>query len=263
MVLELLQITAIAYLVAGITAAGGLVLAQRTVLRAAIAVLVGAAVLHGLSFSLLHTADPTPPLTDTASALSLMAWVGTVSFLLVLLRYRVAGLISLVAPVAFVSVFYAALRLPHTVPSAVSAGSVPHAHVLLASAGLALLGLAGLAGVLFLAEHRRLKRKRPLAAGSPFPSLEALDRVNALALAIGFPVLTLGVVTGVLWGQQMRGAPWSGTAHETWCLLAWGVYAVLVTLRFGAQLGARRCAVSAAAGFLFASFAVLGVELFA
>jgi ABC-type uncharacterized transport system permease subunit len=261
-VLELLQITAVAYLVAGIAAASGLALARGTLLRAGVVVLVGAAGLHGLSFSLLHTADPTPPLTDSASALSLMAWIGTVSFLLLLLRFRVAGLISLVAPIAFVSVFYATLRLPHALPAEAASGSVPHAHVLLASAGLALLGLAGLAGALFLAEHRRLKRKRPLAAGSPLPSLEALDRVNALALAIGFPMLTLGVVTGALWVQQMHGAPFRGTAHETWCLLAWAVYAVLVALRFGAQLPARRCAISAAAGFLFASFAVIGVELF-
>jgi ABC-type transport system involved in cytochrome c biogenesis permease subunit len=226
-------------------------------------VLAGAAGLHAVGFSLLHTADPTPPLTDAPTSISFMAWVGTLGFLLLLLRFRVAGLVALVAPLAFVSVFYAALRLPHAVPAEAGAGSVPHAHVLLASAGLALLGLAGLAGALFLVEHRRLKHKRPLAAGSPLPSLEALDRVNALALAIGFPLLTTGVVTGALWTQEMRGVPWTGTPHETWCLLAWAVYAVLVALRFGARLGARHCAASAAAGFLFASFAVIGVELLA
>jgi len=262
MVLQLLQITAVVYLAAGLLAAAGLALPRRQVLRVGVALLVAGAALHGISFSLLHTADPTPPLTHGPTSISFMAWIGTLSFLLVQLRYRVAGMVALVAPVAFVSVFYAALRLPHAVPAEVGAGSVPHAHVLLASAGLAMLGLSGLAGALYLAEHRRLKHKRPLAAGSPLPSLEALDKLNAMALAIGFPVLTLGVVTGGLWAQQMHGAPFAGTAHETWCLLAWGVYAVLVGLRFGAQLPARRCALSAAAGFLFASFAVLGVELF-
>ena len=73
---------------------------------------------------------------------------------------------------------------------------------------------------------------------------------------------TVGVVTGALWARQIHGSFWTGTSHETWCLLAWAIYAVLVTLRFGARLPARRCAVSAAAGFVFAGFAVLGVELF-
>lgn len=261
MVLELLQITALAYLAAGALAAAGLALVRRELLRVGVAVLLVAAVLHGLSFSLLHTAEVPPPLTDAPTAISFMAWAGTLGFLLLLLRFRVVGLVALVAPIAFVSVFYAALRLPHTAPDLDGGGSVPHAHVLLASAGLALLGLSGLAGALFLAEHRRLKHKRPLAAGSSLPSLEALDRVNALALAVGFPLLSLGVVTGALWSREMSGALWSGTSHETWCLLAWLVYAVLVVLRFGLRLGARPCALSAAVGFLFASFAVIGVEL--
>ncbi len=262
MVLELLQITAAVYLVAGAVAAAGLALKRRGLLRVGIVLLAGAAGLHGLCFSLLHTADPTPPLTDVPTSISFMAWIGTLSFLLVSFRFRVAGLVALVAPVSFVFVFYAALRLPHAVPAAVGAGSVPHAHVLLASAGLAMLGLSGLAGALFLAEHSRLKHKRRIATRSPLPSLEALDKLNALALAVGFPVLSLGVVTGGLWARQMYGVLWAGTPHEIWCLLAWAVYAVLVSLRFGAQLPARRCAMSATAGFAFASFAVLGVELF-
>lgn len=263
MVLELLRITAAVYLAAGLVAAGGLALRRHDLLRIGVILLGGAALLHGISFSLLHTADPTPPLTDAASAASLTAWIGTVCFLLALLRSRLSGLVVLVAPLAFVSVFYAVLRLPHAEPAVTGTGSVPHAHVLLSSAGLAMLGLAGLAGLLFLVEHRRLKRRRPLAAGTELPSLEALDRLNALALAVGFPVLTLGVVTGSLWSREMSGRFWSGTPHETWCLLAWGVYAVLCGMRFGARLGARRCAVSAAAGFVFAGFAVIGVELLA
>lgn len=262
MVLEILQITALAYLAAGALAAAGLALVRRELLRVGVAVLLAAAVLHGLSFSLLHTAEVPPPLTDAPTSISFMAWVGTLGFLLLLLlRFRVVGLVALVAPIAFVCVFYAVLRLPHTAPDLDGGGSLPHAHVLLASAGLALLGLSGLAGTLFLAEHSRLKHKRPMAAGSSLPSLEALDRVNALALAVGFPLLSLGVVTGALWSQQMSGALWAGTPHETWCLLAWLVYAVLVVLRFGLRLGARPCALSAAVGFLFAGFAVIGVEL--
>lgn len=260
MVVELLRITAVVYLASGAVAAAGLALRHRLVLRSAAVLLVGGVGLHGLSFALLHSADPTPPLTDAASAVSFMAWVGAISFLLLLLRFRIVGLVALVAPTAFVSVFFAVLRLPHASEDAVGAGSVPHAHVLLASAGLAMLGLAGIAGVLFLAEHRRLKRRRPGIAGSSLPSLEALDRVNALALAVGLPLLTLGVVTGGLWTWEMKGTAFSGTPHETWCLLAWAVYAVLAALRFGAKLGAKRCAVSAAVGFLFAGFAVLGVE---
>ena len=262
MVATLLQLAAAAYLAAGILAGAGLALTNGRLSRVAAWTLLGAALLHGAAFSLLHTLDPPPPLTDSATALSFMAWVGTLSFLALLLRFRIAGLIALVAPLAFVSVFYAALRLEHVAPeSAVASGSVAHAHVLLSSGGMAMLGLAGLAGALFLLEYRRLKGKRRLAAASAWPSLEALDRVNALALAVGFPLLTLGVVSGALWVQADHGTPFTGSTHETWSFLAWLIYAVLTALRFGLGQGARRCAQNAIAGFACAGFLVVGVEL--
>jgi ABC-type uncharacterized transport system permease subunit len=257
----LLQLTAVVYLAAGILAGAAWVLSHAWLSRAAVVALGVGALLHGLMFSLLHTAESPPPLTDGPTAVSFMAWVGTVAFLALLWRFRLVGLVALVAPLSFIGVFYAALS-PAAISSAeVGTGGLPHAHVLLASAGLALLGIAGMAGAAFLAEYRRLKRKRHLVGAPPWPSLEALDRVSALALALGFPLLTLGVVTGALWVRTLHGAPWTGSAHEAWCLLAWIVYAVLVVLRFGLGQGARRSAQSALAGFAFAGFAVIGVEL--
>jgi len=261
---QLHQLTAALYLAAGLVAWAGLAQRSARLERASVAVLGAGALVHLAALALLHRADPRPPLTDPASALSFMAWVGAVAFLLLLRRARLAGLTVLVAPVAFVGVFAAALRLAAPAPATFAgAGSWPHAHVLLASAGFALFGLSGLAGVLFLAEHRRLKAKRPLDARLPLPSLEALDRVNRVALALGFPLLTLGVATGMLWVASERGTPWTGTVHQTWSALAWAVCAVLVAARFGAGQGSRQAAASAVGGFVFLLFAVIGVELFA
>jgi ABC-type transport system involved in cytochrome c biogenesis permease subunit len=112
----------------------------------------------------------------------------------------------------------------------------------------------------FLGEHRRLKRKRRMPG--QLPSLEALDRANRAALALGFPLLTLGVVSGVLWVQSSGGALLAGDPHQTASLIAWGIYAVLVVARFGARQGSRQAAVSAVAGFAFLFCAAVGLELF-
>lgn len=268
MIIGLHHLTAVLYLAAGAIAGAGLGLAHPRMTRWSVWVLgVGVAV-HTACFSFLHRGEATPPLNDTASAVSFMVWIGTLAFLLLLRRARLTGLVVLVAPVAFLGVFYASMSLslsapvPAPAPGAeADAGSVSHAHVLLASAGLALLGLAGLAGVLFLAEHRRLKRKLSIGGVSILPSLEGLDRVNAFALAVGFPLLTLGLITGFLWNQAMHAMAWTGNTHEILTSLAWAVYAALVWLRFGVRQGARRTAVSAVAGFAFLCIAVLGGEL--
>jgi ABC-type transport system involved in cytochrome c biogenesis permease subunit len=264
MTAQLHQLTAALYLAAGLLAWVGMAQRSARLERVSVGVLAAGALVHLPALALLHRAEPPPPLTDPASALSFTAWVGTLAFLVLLRRARLAGLTVLVAPVAFVGVFAAALRLPVAHPATFAgSGSWPHAHVLLASAGFALFGLSGLAGVLFLAEHRRLKAKRPLDARLPLPSLEALDRVNRVALALGFPTLTLGVATGMIWVASVRGTPWTGTVHETWSALAWAVCALLVAARFGAGQGSRQAAASAVGGFVFLLFAVIGVELFA
>lgn len=261
---QLHQLTAALYLAAGLVAWAGMAQRSSRLEVVSVWVLGLAALVHLSALAMLHRADPPPPLTDPASALSFMAWIGALAFLALLRRARLAGLTVLVAPMAFVGVFAAALRLPAPAPATFAgAGSWPHAHVLLASAGFALFGLSGLAGILFLTEHRLLKAKRPFDARLPLPSLEALDRVNRFALALGFPLLTLGVATGMIWVSSERGTPWTGTLHETWAALAWGVCAVLVAVRFGAHQGSRQAAASAVLGFVFLLFAVLGVEFFA
>jgi len=264
MVHTLQLLTAALYLLAAGAAGVGFARGRAAWSRAAIALLAAGALAHGASFSLLHTLDPPPPLTHLPSALSFMSWVGTLAFLLLAWRARLLGLVALVAPMSLLGVAAAIWVEPGALPDAtLGDGSLPHAHVLLASAGLALLGLAGLAGALFLAEHGRLKRKRPLAGGATWPSLEALDRAGAFAVAVGFPLLTLGVITGSLWLRDASGVFYSGSAHETFCLIAWAIYGVLAAQRFGARLPARRCAVSALAGFAVLGLAVVGVELLA
>jgi len=261
MVVGVLQyLTAGLYLLASLAAGAGFTLARPAMLRAAVGVLAAGALAHAASFTLLHTAVAAPPLTHLPSALSFMALVGTVGFLLLAWRARLAGLVALVAPMSCLGVAAAVFSGPAAADGRIAGtGSLPHAHVLLASAGLALLGLAGLAGLSFLVEHRRLKRKRLVASGA-WPSLEALDRAGAFAVVVGFPLLTLGVVTGSLWERSATGAFYSGDPHETFCLIAWAIYGVLATVRFGARQPAVRCAMSSIAGFAFLGIAVLGVE---
>jgi ABC-type uncharacterized transport system permease subunit len=259
-------LTAGLYLLASLAAGAGFTLARPVMLRAAIAVLAAGAVAHGAMFALMHSAQPAPPLTDLPSALSFMAWVGTLAFLALAWRARLTGLVALVAPMSCLGVAAAVFSTPAATAlpgEAPGAGSLPHAHVLLASAGLALLGLAGLAGLSFLVEHRRLKSKRPLAGVASWPSLEALDRAGAFAVAAGFPLLTIGVVTGSLWERATSGAFFSGNPHETFCLIAWAIYGVLAAVRFGARQPAVRCALTSIAGFAFLGLAVLGVGFFA
>lgn len=267
--IEFQQTAAALYLAAGLGALLGLALPEERILRGARIGLALGALAQLAALATLHRLDPAPPLTDLDQAVAFTAWVGVLLFLALSFRYRLPGFVPPLALVAFLAAFGTTLRAPRLrlgaesrlVEAAEAGGSLPHAHVLLASAGLAALGLAGLAGLFFLLEHRALKRRRSLRRRIPLPSLEALDRVSRTALVLGFSLLTVGVVTGALWLQARSGQLWSGTLHETFTVIAWTLYLALVVLRFVGRQGARQAAASSVVGFAFLLFAVLGVGL--
>ena len=82
-------------------------------------------------------------------------------------------------------------------------------------------------------------------------------------LGAGFPLLTLGVLTGMVWISAATPSIWSGSDHEIWSVIAWGIYAGLVAARFLGKRAGRPAALSALGGFAFLLFAVVGVELLA
>lgn len=251
MAISLYQIVAGLYLVASVAASAGYSLAHVGFARVAVSTLVLGWGLQVLGYATLHTLDPTPNLTDPGVLLSFMACVGVGAFLLLLRRRALVGLVAFVAPLAFLSVFFGQLRFRSAVPAGLaSAGLLEHAHVLLASAGFALLGLASLAAELFLVEHRRLKRKRGPQQGGLLPSLEALDRASSAALLVGFSLLSLGVMSGALWVMERYGALSRDGGHEVAFSISWLIYAALVAQRFGIRAPARQCALGLVGGFL-------------
>jgi ABC-type transport system involved in cytochrome c biogenesis permease subunit len=249
------------YLAAGVGGMLGLTLAAPRVLHGARWGLALGAVAQAVAFVALHRSGPAPALTDLTQAIAVMAWLGVVFTLALFFRFRLPGFVPPLAFVAFLASFAATLSRPEVASDAASGGSLPHAHVLLAGAGFSALGVASLAGFFFLLEHRALKRRRRLVGRLPMPSLEALDRVNRVSLVLGFPLLSLGVLTGCLWLDARTGQPFGGSLHEAWTLIAWMIYLGLVSLRFIGHQGPRQAAASAVAGFVFLLFAVVGVGL--
>jgi ABC-type uncharacterized transport system permease subunit len=249
------------YLLASLAAAAGLGLRVRAAQRAGAWLLAAGVVVHAAAFWELHALQPTPSLTEAPLSASLMAWLLALFFFFFHSRVRGLAIAALVAPAAFLGAFAGAIWL-----SIRSGGAeqvhpwIAHLHVLLASAGLALLGVAGAAGALYLAHHRAIKEKRA-AARSPLPSLEALERTNAVALALGFSLLTLGVLTGMLWVAESEGRLWPGGVHANATLAAWGVYAAIAIARFGLHESARRAALQSALGFALLLVSAVGLRV--
>jgi ABC-type transport system involved in cytochrome c biogenesis permease subunit len=249
------------YLTAAALAIFGLTWRRPRLSRAAVGALAAGALLHAAAFFQMHHFQVPPRLSGLGGAVSLAAWLGTLFFLALARRGRLDALVVLVAPAAFLGVFFGSAEL---VAGAAPRPAVPiwaQVHVLLASAGFALLGVACAAGLLFLVQRRSLKRKQGPLGRPALPPLEALDRVNALAVSLGFLLLSLALVTGVAWTLDREGQLWPRSPHASAALVAWAIYAVLVGARWLARQGATRAAQSAVAGFAILVAAVVGVGM--
>jgi ABC-type uncharacterized transport system permease subunit len=115
----------------------------------------------------------------------------------------------------------------------------------------------------------RLKTKRPSRLGLALPSLEQSERINRGAITVAFPLLTFGLLIGlVLSLAAQNGETASTTVHTLgWtdpkvlsALSMWLVFAVLLHARFRPAMRGRSVMVLTIVAFAFLVFTWVGVE---
>ena len=93
------------------------------------------------------------------------------------------------------------------------------------------------------------------------PSLAQLDVLIYRIVAVGLPLLTLGIITGAMWAHESWGHYWQWDPKETAALFSWIVYAIYMHLHTrNAWRGVRSAWVSLI-GFLSIMFCYFGVNL--
>jgi cytochrome c-type biogenesis protein CcsB len=96
-----------------------------------------------------------------------------------------------------------------------------------AKAYLACAALAGMAGL--AAAH--LLERLPARLLEDLPEAGTLDALNARSVSVGFPLLTVGIILGAVWGKAAWGSYWSWDPKETWSLITWLVFALMLHRR--------------------------------
>ena len=106
------------------------------------------------------------------------------------------------------------------------------------------------------------------AAGNPvaqwlstLPSLAQLDVIVYRAVAIGLPLISIGIITGAAWAKEAWGAYWQWDPKETAALCTWILYLAYMHLHTrNAWRGLRTNWVSVG-GFALVIFTYLGVNI--
>jgi cytochrome c-type biogenesis protein CcsB len=200
--------------------------------------------------------------TNAHEAVSFFACLIAGLCLLVQLRTRtsLALLGAVVSPIGFILtlgafVFYTQVR---DLPPVLQSVWMP-VHVTLALLGNAVFGLAFSASLLYLVQEKQLKAKKGRTLFLRLPSLETLDELNYRSLSWGFPLLTLGILSGAVWAEYAWGHFWVWEPRLLLSVLTWVLYAFLLHYRTVGWRGRRAAALTIVCfAVLFISF--LGVR---
>lgn len=92
-----------------------------------------------------------------------------------------------------------------------------------------------------------------------FPGSATVDDFNSRALAVGYPAMSLVLITGAIWAQLAWGRYWSWDIKETWTLITWLVYTLLFHLRAIRGWRGWPIATLSIVGFLCVIFTLWGV----
>jgi cytochrome c-type biogenesis protein CcsB len=207
------------------------------------------------------------PLSNLYESVVFFAWTIVLIYMLIDLKYRQPAVGAFVLPFAFLGMTWAQLSLDDAIEPLVPAlqSNWLTYHVITCFLGYAAFAVACGVSIMYLI---KVGKEDKSAGNSPaggilavFPSARILDDINYKAIMIGFPLLTLGIITGAAWANYAWGTYWSWDPKETWSLIVWFIYAAFLHARFTRGWVGRKAAWLSIVGFAATIFCYLGVNL--
>jgi ABC-type uncharacterized transport system permease subunit len=200
------------------------------------------------------------PMSNSGEFLLALGWLVMALYFLVWFKWRIGAAGLVLAPLAAVMVAASIGVVPGaTEPIAYGTRGLFVFHTTAATLGLAALGVAFAMSLIYLVQERTLKSKQSFAMLDRLPSLDTSDRIGHQALLLGFPLLTLGIATGIIWNVIANNAIWTGSPKEIFPTLAWILFAVLLVARIVWGYRGRRAAYLTIAGFALGLMTILGI----
>ena len=221
-----------------------------------------------------------PPWVNAYEVMSFFAWAAVAGYLALNVRSDYKGVGVLVAPLAFFVLGFASLQPTNPTPLVPALQSIwLLIHVPITILSYCAFFIAFAASVLYLFKSKQLSEQGPTDgpsrqkevlenAASAIPpesagilakfTLSQLDDLAYKSVAVGFPLLTIGILTGAIWAETAWGSYWSWDPKETWSLITWFVF--LAYLHARTQTRSHSLAAYVAVfGFMSAMFTFLGV----
>jgi len=202
------------------------------------------------------------PLSNMYESLIFFSWTIVLIYLILEFRYQQRLIGVFVIPISFLAIALTSIipgvqpQIKPLVPALQSNWLT--IHVTTCFFGYAAFSVSFGISILYLIQQKKMDREG--GASKWLPSLSLLDEINYRSIVIGFPMLTLGIITGAAWANYAWGSYWSWDPKETWSLITWFVYAAFLHARLTRDWRGKKTAILSIIGFLFVLFTYFGVN---
>lgn len=209
-------------------------------------VLAVATLFHLTHFFVVTANAKTCPVDEIHEATSLMALLAVSIFLFVSRVKKLEVIGAFVAPQGLAAILASRfVGSPDTTPVRTAVLPLHVTSILLASA---LFAIASALAATYLLQEKQLKKKRTGGLLQRLPALDVLDRASHRFLLAGFPLLTIGILTGLLWVGQVSSSK-LGTIRQVLAYAAWVLFAGVLLMRSAGGWRGRRAAWGTILGF--------------
>ena len=202
------------------------------------------------------------PLSNLYESLIFFALTIACLYIFIEIKYSNRTISTFSSIIVFLTMAYASLsphisdRIQPLIPALKSNWLI--AHVLTCFLGYAGFAVAFAISILFL-----IKKTENISREGIFsrvPGLDTLDELTHQMVIFGFFFLSIGIITGAVWANSAWGRYWGWDPKETWSLITWFIYAILLHARLMRGWRGNRIAVISLIGFMAVIFTYFGVN---
>ena len=186
---------------------------------------------------------------------------------IVVLLFLLGGLLMpirrlgiLVFPLTVLSLLFAALWGDSVTTILTQSGAFT-AHILISIAAYALLAIASVQALLYVYQERQIKNRANPTMLKAMPPLQTMEVLLFRLVGAGFVLLTLTLLSGAFFSQQIFGYPFTFKHHTVLAIMGWLVFAILLYKRVRHGLRGSQAVAWTIGGFLLIQLGYFGTKI--
>jgi cytochrome c-type biogenesis protein CcsB len=206
------------------------------------------------------------PLSNLYESLLFLSWCLLFALKIIESKTKSKLIGAVVLPIILLIILFATLILPKPmqyssplVPSLQSNWLMMHVSMMMFSYSILILG--SLLSILMLVLIKTKNIIFTLNSSVTNKNLITnLDNWSYRTIGLGFPLLTIGIISGAVWANEAWGSYWSWDPKETWALITWLIFAAYIHARLSKGWEGEKAAILGSCGFFVVWVCYLGTN---